>query len=164
MMTKAQNLLLFFTALAAVVVLCAMEVAGLLLAIGYSVVSAVCVLLALYLAVPGISTKYEGKRPPYALITLPLCAVLLILGLTIGSISSSPRNHFYLLSKTIIKNQSLDSVKAQFAGYESWTSPEPDTQCCHLTFRYTKPSTMDVVVIHYDPNTNRVLDASYSSD
>jgi hypothetical protein len=163
-MMGARTLVLPALGVFVLVLLGFMEMAGLLLVIGYPLVAGGCVAFAAVLFVLSVLLRNQVQSRASLAGTILVCAVLSIFGLAVGRLPTSPRKRFYVISREIRSGDSVDAVKMLFKNYESWAPEEPANQCCYIDFRYTEPSTMDVVVVQYDPKTLRVLDSRYWID
>jgi hypothetical protein len=146
-------------------ILCGLEFSGSFIVISYSAAKMLCTVLALgflFLAILLLVEKGSMKAVASSAVFFVL---LLTFGLTANYFPGSPRKQFYILAHEVKMGDSVDSVKAKFNGYESWSTYEPQRNYNYISFRYS-PSlgTTDSVAIRYDPKTLSVLGIDYSPD
>jgi hypothetical protein len=136
-----------------------LDVENLFLYTGYAFVKALGCFLAVVFSIWGLVLVRRRKLGPGAAAVL-ISIAFLVSGWSLRAFPATPRKQFCLLAEAIKPNDTMDSVKARLAGYNSWSRQEG-----YISFNFASgPRTTDVVVIHYDPNTSRVLSSDLSLD
>ena len=136
-----------------------LERAGVFLYLGYMVVGLTGTILALLFLFWGMRFLKSRRWARFYLAIL-ISLSLTLAGWTLGNFDSSPRKHFYLAATQIKPEDSMDSVRKKMAQYESWQGQQD-----HESFRFSSgPGTSDVVIVHYDVKTGKVIDVNLSLD
>jgi hypothetical protein len=135
-----------------------LERKGVFLYLGYTQVGVGSILAIGFLIRGILSIKSQGRAAFY--FGLAISFILALSAWGVGSLDSSPRKHFYLLATRIQSGESMDTVRKRMAQYESWQKQEG-----YESFGFVSgPGTSDVVIVHYDGHTGKVLDADLSLD
>ena len=135
-----------------------LERAGLFLYTGYIVVGAVGTVIALRFLLWGM--RFLRPRRSALFYSAALISLSLMLGAwSLSFLDSSPRKHFYLAATRIKRGDSIETVRKQMAQYDSWQAQKD-----HQSFAFYAPGTSDVLIVHYDVKTGKVIDLSLSLD
>ena len=130
-----------------------LERTGLFLYTGYIVVGLTGTLIAFRFLLWAVRFLKSGRLAR-------LISVSVILGAwSVGFVDSSPRKHFYLAARSIKRGEPIDTVRRRMAQYESWQGQQD-----YESFAFNAPGTSDVLIVHYDGKTDKVIDLKMSLD
>jgi hypothetical protein len=150
---------ILFVGIAAILIACFLELSGVFLYFGYGVVRAGSTVLALVFLAWGVALWKRQSRGGFGC-GLFVCIMFVALGWTVGTLVTSSRKRFYILAEQVRPGVSVTEVKAKMSAYRSWSTEEG-----YLSFGFASgPGTSDVLVVHFDPNSSKVLDADLSLD
>jgi hypothetical protein len=136
-----------------------LERGGMFLYSGYTVVRTGAVLAALAVILWGFLISRGERWTPMLLGVVVGCFVL-ALGWQLGSARTSARKAFYLDAVRVKEGMPFKQAQQIMAAYRPF-SVEPG----HESFCYRSgPQTEDVLVVHYDPATMKVVKAELSLD
>lgn len=96
------------------------------------------------------------------LVFLASSAILVAAILILPGVETSPRKGFYLAWKSLRPGMAIDEVKAKLRRFDQ--SPHFRDPCTYSFGFVSAPRTTDVIVVHCDPTTNRVVATDYSPD
>ena len=150
--------MLMLTGLAVLAMACLLERGGFFLYFSYTLLKTFAGLSAGLFIWWGV-LRFRNRQRFGAIVSFLLSAIFLILGWTIEGAVTSPRKQFYLLADRVKPGDSLNSVEDSLSHYRHWSTQEG-----HITFQFVSPGTADVLIVHYDPKTLRVLDTNLSLD
>jgi hypothetical protein len=136
-----------------------LERGGLFLYTGYTVVEVAGTIIALRFLLWGI--RFLRSRRSALFYSVALISLSLMLGAwSLSFLDSSPRKHFYLAATRIKRGDAIDTVRKRMAHYDSW-QPQNDYESFGF---YEPPGTSDVLIVHYDVKTGKVVDLKLSLD
>jgi hypothetical protein len=148
-----------FVGIAAIFIACFLELSGVFLYLGYGFVRAGSTVVALVFLAWSVALWRRQSRGGFGC-GLLVCIMLVALGWTVGSLVTSSRKQFYILAEQVRPGVAVMEVRTKMSAYRSWSSEEG-----YLSFDFTSgPGTTDVLVVHFDPKSSRVLDADLSLD
>ena len=135
-----------------------LERAGLFLYTGYIVVGLTGTIIAFRFLLWAVRFLKSGRLALFY--SAALISVSVILGAwSVGFVDSSPRKHFYLAARSIKRGEPIDTVWRRMAQYESWQGQQD-----YESFAFNAPGTSDVLIVHYDGKTGKVIDLKMSLD
>jgi hypothetical protein len=135
-----------------------LERAGLFLYTGYVVVGVAGTTIGLRLFVWGM--RFLTSRRLTLFYSTALISLSMIFGAwSLSFLDSGPRKHFYLAATRVKRGDSLDAVRRKMAQYDSWQGQKD-----YESFAFYAPGTSDVLRVHYDVNTGKVIDFKLSLD
>ena len=135
-----------------------LERGGVWLYLGYTLERVMVVFLGLTFLLWGVILLRKHNNLEFALGVL-VGTSLLMSAWMLGHVVSSPRKRFYLLAEQVRAGDSIEHVKRELTGYDNWSGDQD-----HISFRFSQADTMDVLMVHYDPSTGKVLDTDLSLD
>jgi hypothetical protein len=136
-----------------------LERRGVFLYLGYTQVGIVGSFIAMAFFFSGVHLL-RSRRILACYLCVALSVGVIVAAWTVGSLHSSPRKQFYLSAIQIQPGESIEAVRSRMARYESWQKQEG-----YLSFGFAStPGIFDVVIVHYDSKTGKVLDYDLSLD
>ena len=150
---------ILFVGIAVIFIASFLELNGVFLYFGYGLVRASSTVVALGFLAWSVALWRRQSRGGFGC-GLFVCIMLIALGWTVGSLVTSSRKQFYILAEQVRPGVSVMEVRTKMSAYRSWSSREG-----YLSFDFASgPGTNDVLVVHFDPKSSRVLDADLSLD
>ena len=150
---------ILFVGIAVIFLACFLELNGVFLYIGYGFVRASATLLAVVFLAWSVALWRRQSRSGFGC-GLFICVMLFALGWMVGSLVTSSRKQFFILAEQVRPGDSIMEVRTKMSAYHSWSNEEG-----HVSFDFASgPGTDDVLVVHFDPKSSRVLDADLSLD
>jgi hypothetical protein len=135
-----------------------LERAGLFLYTGYIVVGVIGTVIAFRFLFWGLSFLKTRRVALFYLAAL-ISASIMFGGWSLRVLDSSPRKHFYLAATGVKRGDSIDVVRERMAHYETWQGQKD-----YESFAFNAPGTSDVLIVHYDASSRKVIDLHLSLD
>lgn len=102
----------------------------------------------------------KGRDPAPLVAALSIDVVVVIVAYALPRLATTARKEFFVKASEVRQGMRCQDASVLLRSYERW-SYEPD----YVTFAYqSRPGTVDVVVIHCDVKTSRIIDADVSLD